>query len=59
MTATTGPLNGLEIMQVTAGVKDVVVALNFVAANPDDVDGGTEAAVGKTEDVLGGSSPGA
>jgi hypothetical protein len=59
MTATGGPLDGLEITQVTAGVKDTVVSITFVAAVPEDVDGGTEAAVTKAQDVLGGATPGA
>jgi len=59
LTAMGGPLGGLEITQVMAGVKDVIVSITFVAAVPDDVDGGTEAAVGKAEDVLGGAAPGA
>ena len=58
LTATGGSLEGLEITQVTAGVKDVVVSVTFVAAVPEDVDGGAEAAVGKAEDVLG-AAPGA
>jgi len=59
MTASGGALDGLEITQVTAGVKDVVVSMTFVAAYPDDVDGGTAAAVGKVEDVLTASGAGA
>lgn len=59
LTSTGGPLGGLQITQVPAGVKDVIVSITFVAAVPDDVDGGTEAAVGKAEDVLGGAASGA
>lgn len=59
MTATGGPLEGLEITQVTAGVKDVVVSLTFIAAFPEDVDAGTESAVGKAQEVLGGATAGA
>lgn len=59
MTATGGPLAGLEIAQVTSGVKDTVVAILFVMATPDDVDGATEAAVSKAEEVLGGAKSGA
>ncbi|NMM23606.1 MAG: hypothetical protein HHJ11_08930 [Phycicoccus sp.] len=59
LTASGGPLDGLEITQVIAGVQDVVLSITFVAAFPEDVDGGTEAAVAKAEDVLGGASPGA
>ena len=53
MTATGGPLDGMEITQVTAGVLDAIVALTFMGALPDDVDLLTEAAVAKAEDVLG------
>lgn len=59
MTAVGGPMDGLEITQVTAGVMDVVVSLTFVAPNPDDVDGGTLAAVSKAEALLGGAKAGA
>ena len=59
LTAAGGPLDGLEITQVIAGVQDAVLSMTFVAAFPEDVDGGTEAAVGKAADVLGGASPGA
>jgi hypothetical protein len=53
MTATGGPLAGLEITQVAAGVNDVIVSLSFVLAAAQDVDSATEAAVGKAQDVLG------
>jgi len=59
MTATGRPLEGLEITQVTAGVKDVVVSLTFLAALPEDIDSGTESAVGKAEVVLGRATAGA
>lgn len=59
MTATGGPLEGLEITQVTAGVKDVVVSLTFLASFPEDIDSGTESAVGKAEVVLGRATAGA
>jgi hypothetical protein len=58
LTATGGPLDGLEITQVTAGVKDAIVSISFIAAVPEDVDGGTEAAITKAEDLLGGATPG-
>jgi hypothetical protein len=41
-----------------ASLKAVIVSDAFVAAVPEDVDGGAEAAVGKAEDVLG-ATPGA
>ena len=59
MTASSGPLAGLEITQVAAGVNDVIVSLNFLAAVAEDVDGATEAAVGKAQEVLGGAKAGA
>jgi hypothetical protein len=59
MTGTGGPMDGLEITQVTAGVKDVVVSVTFVAAVPGEVDGATEAALGKAGKVLGGAKAGA
>jgi hypothetical protein len=54
LTATGGSMNGMEITQVTAGVKDTVVSMVFVAAGPQDVDAGTEAAVNKAKEILGG-----
>jgi len=53
MTANGGPLDGLEITQVLAGVGDVVVSVSFVGASPDVVDGATEDAVNKAKKVLG------
>jgi hypothetical protein len=53
MTASDGPLAGLEITQVVTGVNDVIVSLNFLAAAADDVDGATQAAIGKAQAVLG------
>jgi hypothetical protein len=41
-----------------ASLKAAIVSDAFVAAVPEDVDGGTEAAVGKADDVLG-AAPGA
>jgi len=59
LTATGGPLAGLEITQVAAGVKDVIVSISFMAALADEVDAATEAAVGKAKEVLSGASSGA
>jgi hypothetical protein len=59
MTVTGGPVDGLEITQVVAGVIDTIVFLEFVSAAPEDVDGVTEAAVGKAKEVLGRSAAGA
>ena len=59
MTAAGGPLDGLEITQVTTGVKDTVVAITFIMASPDEVDGATQDAVEKAEAVLDGAKSGA
>lgn len=59
LTAAGGPLAGLEITQVAAGVNDVIVSISFMAALADEVDAATEAAVGKAENVLGSASSGA
>jgi hypothetical protein len=59
MTGTSGPMDGLEITQVTAGVKDAIVSITFVAASPGDVDDATEAALGKAGEVLGRAKAGA
>ncbi|MFC0624099.1 hypothetical protein [Kribbella deserti] len=53
LTATGGPLAGLELTMVSTGVSDVVLGLTFVAALPDDVDGATETAVEKATKILG------
>lgn len=58
MTVAGGLMNGLEITQVTAGVKDVALSITFVAPTPQDVDGGTMAAVSKAEVVLSGAKAG-
>lgn len=59
MTATGGPMAGLEITLVTSGVKDAIVSITFLGASPEDVDGATEAALGKAGKVLGGTKAGA
>lgn len=51
-TATGGALEGFELIMVTTGVDDVVMALTFVAALPEDVDGAAEAAVDKATKSL-------
>lgn len=38
---------------VTTGVDDVVMALTFIGATADDVDGAAGSAVDKAEQVLG------
>jgi hypothetical protein len=55
--ATKGPLAGFEVTFVTVAVGDVLVALTFVAAVADDIEGATEAAVTKVKEQLG-TSPG-
>lgn len=56
LTATSGPLEGLEVSMVTTGLDDVVLSMTFVAAVADDVDGATSDAVEKATSVLGTSS---
>jgi hypothetical protein len=56
LTATSGPLEGLEVSMVTTGLDDVVLSMTFVAAVPDDVAGATKDAVDKATSVLGTSS---
>lgn len=58
MTVAGGLMDGLEITQVTTGVKDVVLSITFVAPTPLDVDGGTMAAVSKAQVVLGAAKTG-
>jgi hypothetical protein len=53
LTATGGPLNGMEITMVTTGVADTIMSLNFIAATPDDIDGATSASVDKATTTLG------
>lgn len=56
--ADNGPLEGLELTLVSTGVNDVVLGLTIVAGLPEDIDGATEAAVDKAEEVLGGAKTG-
>jgi hypothetical protein len=53
MSATGGPLDGLEITVVTTGIGDTEASLSFVGATPDDIDGATSAAVDKATQLLG------
>ncbi|MCU1536483.1 MAG: hypothetical protein JWP82_834 [Humibacillus sp.] len=48
-----GPLDGFELTQVYTGVGDVVLAITFVGAIADDIDGATELAHSKAASVLG------
>ncbi|QGN58681.1 hypothetical protein [Nostocoides sp. HKS02] len=56
LTASGGPLDGMELMMVSTGVADTVLALNFIAATADDVDGATSVSVDKATSVLGADS---
>ncbi|GAA3093233.1 hypothetical protein JOF29_007070 [Kribbella aluminosa] len=51
-TATSGALEGFEVIMVTTGVDDVVVAVTVVNGLPDDVDGATSTAVEKAQRIL-------
>jgi hypothetical protein len=52
-TATSGPLEGLEVTMITTGVADVVLALTVINGLPEDIEGATSAAVHKAKTVLG------
>lgn len=54
-----GPLDGFELTQVYTGVGDVVLAMTFVGAHPDDVEGATGLAHDKAASVLNITSAGA
>jgi hypothetical protein len=45
-------VRGVEFIEASAGVEDVVLSFNFVAARSQDVDGGIKVAVGKPKQVL-------
>lgn len=49
---TSGRVRGVEFIEASAGVEDVVLSFNFVAARSQDVDGGIKVAVGKPKQVL-------
>ncbi|WP_427893441.1 hypothetical protein ACQHIV_11265 [Kribbella sp. GL6] len=51
-TATSGPLQGLEVTMITTGINDVALSLTIVAGTPDDIDGATETAVDKAKATL-------
>ena len=53
MTAVGGPMAGLEITMVYTGVGDTILALSFIGATPDEIDGATSDAVDKAAKVLG------
>jgi hypothetical protein len=52
VTGQSGPLDGFELTQVYTGVGDVVLALTFVGAAADDIDGATTLAHDKAASVL-------
>lgn len=52
-TATSGPLEGLEVTMITTGVGDVVLALTVINGLPEDIEGATSIAVRKAQKVLG------
>ena len=58
LTSISGPQEGLEVVFATAGVNDVVVSVSIVAGQPGELDGATEAAVGKAKEVLGSKKSG-
>jgi len=52
-TATSGPLEGLEVTMITTGVGDVVLALTVINGLPEDIEGATSLAVRKAQKVFG------
>ena len=44
-------MRGVEFIEASAGVKDVVLSFNFVAARSQDVDGCIKVAVSKPKQV--------
>lgn len=52
-TATSGPLEGLEVTMITTGVNDVVLGLTVLAGDADTIEGATAAAVHKAQAVFG------
>jgi hypothetical protein len=55
LTATSGPLQGLEFAAATTGLNDVVLSVGVLAGQPGALDGATEAAVTKARKVLRGT----
>jgi hypothetical protein len=58
LTGVSGPQEGLEFTAATAGVNDVIVSVSILAGQPGELDGATEAAVGKAKEVLGSTKSG-
>jgi hypothetical protein len=53
ITGTSGGFAGVEITFVVTGIDDVVLAMTFVGAVPDDIEGATDDAATKAQRVLG------
>ncbi|GAB2605613.1 sensor domain-containing protein [Kribbella endophytica] len=54
--ASSGPLEGLEVTMATTGVQDVVVSVTVMGGAPGDIDFLTKAAVDKATKALGATS---
>ena len=52
LTATSGSRRGLELTAATTGVEDVIVSVNLLAGQDGELEGATEAAVSKAQQVL-------
>jgi hypothetical protein len=52
LTGVSGPKRGLELISATTGVEDVVVSIGLIAGQDGDLEGATEAAVVKAQQVL-------
>ncbi|ADB31050.1 hypothetical protein Kfla_1956 [Kribbella flavida DSM 17836] len=58
MTATSGALEGLEVVLFSTGLDGVVLSLSVLAGAPDDLDGAADAGVTKARKILGGTKTG-
>lgn len=54
--ATSGALDGFEVIQVDLATEDVVLDLSFFRTDPQDAQDATSAALEKAQHVLGTSS---
>jgi hypothetical protein len=52
LTGTSGPLRGREVTMAIAGVEDVIVSVSLMAGQEGELEGATEAAVSKAQQVL-------
>ncbi|MEV0284820.1 MULTISPECIES: hypothetical protein [unclassified Kribbella] len=57
-TASSGPLEGLEVTMISTGIDDVVLAVTVVAGVPEDIDGATTTAADKATSVLAATQSG-